>query len=139
MKRTFKNITSVFLALIVFISTNGIVVAAHNCFSNHKTEVSLFHKKCCSKEKEQCHSKPVNENTFSKKCCEIKISYHKVETNTPLVKNISVKNLNLFSSEILFSSVTPFFSQALAFCSAKAPPLISSGISLLLSIGTLQI
>ncbi len=139
MKSRFKNIVSIFLSLVVLVSSNGIVVAAHNCFSEHKTEVSLSTIKCCSKEKETCHSKPAAENAFTKKCCDLKITYHKVNVNTPLAKTISIQQLNLFSTELLFSSVLIFFQNISASVFNKAPPRIHSGVSLLLSIGTLQI
>ncbi len=139
MKSRFKNIVSIFLSLVVLVSSNGIVVASHNCFSQHKTEVSLFEKKCCSKGKEQCHSKPVTENAFAKKCCDLKITYHKIDVKTPLAKTISIQQLNLFPAELLFSSVLLFSQNISASFFNKAPPLIHSGVSLLLSIGTLQI
>jgi hypothetical protein len=139
MKSRTKNILSIFLSLVVLVSSNGIVVAAHNCFSQHKTEVSLFSKKCCSKEKEQCHSKPAMEDTFAKKCCELKITYHKVDVKAPLVKNASIQHLNLFSNPISFSSPS-FFSDNISISSFnKAPPCIRSGVALLHSIGLLQI
>ena len=140
MKSRSKNILSVFLSLAVLISTNGIVVAAHNCFSQHKTEVSLFSKKCCSKEKEQCHAKPVTkENTFTKKCCELKITYHKVDVKIPLVKNVSIQHLNLFSNHTLYFSFPSFPDNIPSSSINKAPPYIFSGVTLLHSIGLLKI
>jgi hypothetical protein len=139
MKSRYRNILSVFLSLVVFVSSNGVVVAAHNCFSNHKAEVSLFEGKCCSREKEKCHSKPVIEHTFTKKCCELKVSYHKVDVKTPVFKSISIQSQNLFSHELLFSAVSSFSGCSFSTDFNKAPPFISSGVSLLHSICTLQI
>jgi hypothetical protein len=139
MKSRSKNILSVFLSLVVLVTSNGIVVAAHNCFSQHKTEVSLFSKKCCQKEKEQCHSKPAMENTFAKKCCELKITYHKADVKTLLIKNASIQHLNLFSNPILFSSFSFFSDNISIFAFNKAPPYIHSGVALLHSISLLQI
>ena len=139
MKSRSKNIISVFLALIVFVSSNGIVVAAHNCFSGHKTEVSLFEKECCTKGKEKCHSKPAEENTFTKKCCELKITYHKIDVKTPLAKTSSIGHFNFFPTQLLFSSASLFPGDIFSFVFNKAPPLIHPGNALLISISTLQI
>ncbi len=121
MKSRFSKIVSVFLGAIILISSNGIVLASHNCFSKPGTEVSLFeHKGCCSKGKKNCHAIPVKETAFTKKCCQLTISFHQADVSSLLVKtslihvdyftqNFSIPNL-LFSknySETLFFKKTP--------------------------------
>ena len=87
MKSRLKNIVAFFLGVIILLSSNGIVLATHSCFSRPGTQVSLFsHKGCCSKGKKDCHRIPAGENTFTKKCCQLKISFHKVDVSSFLSK-----------------------------------------------------
>jgi hypothetical protein len=140
MKSSFKKSVAILVSVIVLISSNGLELAAHNCFSQHGTEVSLFkHTGCCSKEEKNCHSNPVKDKSFEKKCCELKITYHKVDVSSPSVRTPEVPYSNLFFSDLLFSSsfnsLNYFSSQPFN----KPPPLICSGFSLLLSIQKLTI
>lgn len=140
MNKRIKNSVAVFLSVIILVSSTGVVLAAHNCFSKAETEVSLFrHKGCCSNEKKDCHSKPQKENSFTKKCCQLKITYHKIDVSSPLVKFSSVSDLKLLPvKQISFSPI--IFSTDISSCFLnKAPPFIRAGVSLLHSIHTLQI
>jgi hypothetical protein len=138
MNKSSKNIFSIVLAFLVFISSNGIVLSAHRCLSNQKTEISFFHKKCCGKENKSCHSSPSG-NSLSKKCCELKITYHKVDVKTPLVKNVPVFNPYLFSNAFPLSSsdFSDHYTSGLEF--NKEPPVTLRGISFLYSVHTLRI
>src|SRR5689334_17612565 len=98
MRKGCQKFLAFFLALIVLISSNGIVVAAHNCFSSHKSKVFLSAPStCCHKEKQSCHSKPVDQTSFVKKCCEVKITYHKIDVKTPITKNPQVQQPGIHS------------------------------------------
>lgn len=83
MKSFFRNSLAVILSAIMLVSSTGVVLGAHSCFSKHGTEVSLFvHKGCCSAEKSTCHSKHSEESAFTMECCQLKITYHKVDVSS---------------------------------------------------------
>jgi len=139
MKKHFKKRIALLLSVIVLVSSNGIVVSAHSCFSSHSTEVSFFNQdNCCSKEKKKCHSKPVDENTIRKSCCNIVVTFHRLDISSQVVKTTALNFTDSFSS-VLFSGSLPALRNFCSLFESKAPPLIRAGVSLLHSIHTLKI
>ena len=138
MKPSIQKLISVFLGLIILVSSTGVVLASHSCFSKPGTDVSLFsHKGCCSKGKMNCHADPQKETSFSKKCCQLKITFHKVDVSSILLKSnlVQADCLPLAFSTIDFSFTNNFSETRLL---NKAPPK-PAGRELLTAISLLQI
>ncbi|MBP6401104.1 MAG: hypothetical protein KA492_01155 [Bacteroidia bacterium] len=137
MKKSIRTFFSFILAFSILISSSGVVLAVHTCFSSSKTQISLFHPKgCCSKPSKSCHKLPAS--GFKSKCCELKISYHRIEVNADAVHHafpvtIAEIDLPLFSSAV--SPVVSIPSNTFN----KAPPEILTGTSFLYSIHRLLI
>ena len=140
MKNLLRNSLAVLLSAIILVSSTGVVLAAHSCFSKHGTEVSLFvHKGCCSTEKSTCHSIHSEESAFKRECCQLKISYHKVDVSSPVVKNFSLPDLTLFSTPLFNFSSEKFDDRSSSCTFNKAPPLLTGGLSFLYSTHLLKI
>jgi hypothetical protein len=79
MKKEFKTFLSILLAASVLFASTGIVIASHICLKKQIADVSLFESKgCCAMHHERCSTIPV----VKKKCCQLSVSYHKLELNT---------------------------------------------------------
>jgi hypothetical protein len=135
----FRKYISALVAVVILISSNGIVLATHSCFSKAETKVSLFsHKGCCSQKKKNCHSTThSSEKKISSNCCRLTISYHKSDVNS-IVKHAFSTELNFFPVQNIHASLfSPDFFYS-TFYLNKVPPKLS-GRTLLSSISTLQI
>lgn len=77
-KRTLFTGTSVFLALVIFLSTSGFMVFVHHCHHHQETFSSLFinfndraHQPCPADGHSCCHSKgTAGEVSLESQCCE---------------------------------------------------------------------
>ncbi len=142
MNPRFKNTIALLLSVAILVSSNGIVLAAHTCFSKAETKVSLFKATgCCSTEKlndlNEHHADGCHDSIGPKKCCQLSLSFHKVDVSSTVLK------LNNFHHQ-LPSSAFSFFSfrgsekSSRAFFHNKLPPS-NSGRILLTKISLLQI
>ena len=138
MKSRLKKIVAVILGVVILISSNGLVLASHSCFSKSETDVSLFsHKGCCSNKKKNCHSLPSQENTYTKKCCELRISFHQVDISSFLEK-VNSHQLNCIPRNIAIHKFSISKSSTATLFLSKAPPK-PGGRILLTNISLLQI
>ncbi len=122
-----KRFLAFFLSLVIFISSGGVVLAVHYCSKKTTKEVSFFqHNSCCSKKSSVC-KKNIPDEFLKKKCCELKISYHKVDVSSLFYKlqqlNIESKAVDNFS-ETKVAKEPAFLSST--FCN-KAPPFYTGG------------
>jgi hypothetical protein len=79
MKKGLKIILSCLIAASLLFASTGVVIASHICFKKGKSNVSFFeNESCCSKHENSCSEVPV----VKKKCCQLSISYHKLEVNS---------------------------------------------------------
>lgn len=106
MKKGIKSFISLLLAASVLISSTGVVIASHVCLKKGQADVSFFQSKsCCSKHHSSCSPVPV----VKKKCCQLSVSYHKLELNS-IVKVASASHG--ISIPVLDAVVTPQTSSA---------------------------
>jgi hypothetical protein len=140
MNKRFRNIFSVILSVIVLVSSNGIVLASHSCISKHETEVSVFRiSGCCSKDKTNCHSRLSGEIVMTKKCCQLNLTFHRVDVSSPVYKIQPVRSFKMYAKELVGFPVSVFFSEEAPFSFIKITPVIQSGSSFLHSIRLLRI
>lgn len=137
MKSRAKHILAFFLAFSILISSSGVVVAMHTCLSSSQKQISLFeHKGCCSKSGKGCHK--TSTSGLKAKCCELSISYHKIDVNASVLKY----EISLTADQISepFKSTTFFSDNALfSVVSNKAPPQLRGGTDFLYGIHRLLI
>jgi hypothetical protein len=124
MSRVVRNLLSVLMAVIVLVSSNGIVLASHTCLKKSNTTVSLFKSKsCCSKTKKPCESGETK--SVKARCCVSSVSYHKVNVNTVLVQR------HVFLAQMLAAPVlTILTSQPFSVIDSPInfkPPLLNDG------------
>lgn len=137
MKIRMKHILAFFLAFTILISSSGVVVAMHTCLSSSKKQISLFeHKGCCSKSNKGCHK--TSSTGLKAKCCELSISYHKIDVNASVLKYEISLSADLISEPF---NTTTFFSDNTLFSviSNKAPPQLRGGTDFLYGIHRLLI
>lgn len=138
MKSRLNKIVAIILGVVILISSNGLVLASHSCFSKSETDVSLFsHKGCCSNKMKNCHSLPAQENAFTKKCCELRISFHQVDVSS-FMEKVNSHQLDCFPRNLAIHKffVSKGYNETLF--PAKAPPN-PGGRILLTNISLLQI
>ena len=137
MKSRTKHILAFFLAFTILISSSGVVVAMHTCLSSSKKQVSLFeHRGCCSKSNKGCHKSP--STGLKVKCCELSISYHKIDLNASVLKYDFSLTADLISEP--FSKAEIFSDNAVfSVVSNKAPPQLRGGTDFLYGIHRLLI
>jgi len=83
MKKQFKNIITLLLASAVLFASTGVVIASHICTSSKKSDVAFFENKgCCSKDSKPCTSFPTAPNSLKGNCCQLNISYHKIDVSS---------------------------------------------------------
>ncbi len=115
-----KYVLTVFIAVIVFLSSTGFNVYHHHCNQDKTTSTSFFiDNTSCNHAEKHHHDKPSHpssccedyaasecENNYEEKeCCEIVKTYHKVEiqnTDENLKKNIEFSALDIFILQSLF-------------------------------------
>ena len=136
--KSIKNSLAIFLGVVILISSNGIVLASHSCSVKPGTDVSLFeHKGCCSNGKMNCHADYPGINSLTKKCCQLTITFHKVDVSSSVIKT-DFDHVIFLAQD--FSTHTLSFSKNYSethFIN-KAPPK-PAGRKLLTSISLLQI
>jgi len=139
MKKHIRNKIALILSVIILVSSNGVVLSAHSCFSSHVTKISLFgHKGCCSGEKKKCDTNPSSENTFHKSCCSFAVTYHRVDVSSPVVKIGNFSCPSLFPEHIIsFSRIS--FLRSFVLKNTQTPPLIAAGTDRLHAISLLKI
>jgi hypothetical protein len=130
MGRNLRNTVSVLLAVIILITSNGIVLASHTCLKKSTTTVSLFQSKsCCGKAKmNSCDSRKTD--SVKRNCCLNSTSYHKTTVSTlPAVKSLVQSALPVTS---LLRVPVNFTTAIIGLVSSiKPPPLITEGRDLL--------
>jgi len=125
-----KRLLVFFLAFVVFISSGGVVLAVHYCSMKASKEISLFqHNSCCSDTPKTCEKNNA-EKVQAKKCCDLKVTYHKVDMSTiisaidhldilvPALDDLSFNfcaNKTAFVQSILSNKAPPFFSGGKTF------------------------
>ena len=138
MKARLKKFISLLLGVIITISSGGVVVASHSCLKKPGTEVSLFqHKGCCSKGKKNCHSASSPGQAFTKKCCQLTVSFHKVDVSSlPVKKNFI--HADVFIRNFAVQNTIALQNYSAKLFQNKAPPKLA-GRTLLTSISIFQI
>ena len=122
-----KRTIAFILSLVVFISSGGVVLAVHCCSKNPDKQVSFFkNNSCCNKKSSVCNSKNIKDGLKSK-CCDSKISYHKVD-----IASISseIHNIDFQNSIIQVLELREDFVPVAQFnfnFSNKAPPFYRGG------------
>lgn len=84
------NIPALLMALLVFITSNGIVLSEHICNTAHSRNYSLFTKTNCKMEQQAsscCSKKTVTKNS----CCEHKQIFKKLPIEGFTAKQLKVK------------------------------------------------
>ena len=134
----FKRFLAVVLAVVVFISSGGVVLAVHICSKNSNKEVSLFSNKTCCSKVSHCANGELPQK-IKKNCCDLKITYHKVDissihselTNFPLqslaIAPIIFENefvQKVFLKSVLTNKAPPFFTGGKSFLSISQNYLI---------------
>ena len=138
MKRKLNKALAIFLGVIVLISSSGVVLASHQCFSKPETDVSLFsHNGCCSKKKKKCHALPVCEKAFAKKCCQLTITFHKIDVSS-IDHKVNILSLTSFALPVPFNREVNAKGVRQSCFLNKAPPK-PAGRILLTNISLLQI
>lgn len=83
MKKWFTYFLSFLLAASVLFASTGVVIASHICHESKKADITLFESHgCCSDLASKCESLPASQGQLKKNCCELNISYHKLELLT---------------------------------------------------------
>lgn len=125
-----RKVFSVVLTLSILLSSSGVVLAVHTCFSKFHRNVSLFQdgSSCCSKQKTNCHKTP--DEAVSKACCELKFSYHKVDISS-LIQNQQEQIVPPLVAEVFFIDLIPEKTVLSLFINSKSPPEINYGRFLL--------
>ncbi len=107
-------------------------MAVHYCSMKASKEISLFQDNSCCSDKEKICEKNSTEKVQTKKCCDLKVTYHKVDISTIFSgidhSDIQVPALDYFSFN-LDAIKTAFFNSIL---SNKAPPFFSGGKTFLI-------
>lgn len=126
----FKRILAIVLATVVFVSSGGVVLAVHICSKNSSKEVSFFSNETCCSKKTSCSNSDF-QKILKKNCCNLKITYHKVDISSinsevaPLpIHVIDVSHFNFenaFVQQVILKSVL----------TNKAPPFFTGGKSFL--------
>lgn len=124
--KKFKAITVIFLAFLMLVSGSGFAVFVHKCGASHEVETDLFSRTegCCSEEfPAGCNQE---EAGIQAGCCELKISYQKIDIPSsggffkPVVSPIS------FSLPATFSiGLTEQSTQIFGALEEDPPPLRS--------------
>lgn len=137
MNSAFRQVFAFLLATSILVSSSGVVLAVHTCLSSSTKQISLFeHKGCCAKTKSVCHKAP--KTGIKTKCCELTISYHKIEVNASVLKYSIPLQVDFFSLpefSVPEFPVTAFQTSSLN----KAPPDVRGGTALLFSLHRLLI
>ena len=82
MKKTFQNITSFLLVLILLVSTLQFSIYKMECLITGTSKISLS-------DFEDCNSKSENDCSFSETCC----CFHQVDLNFDYQSNLSYNNI----------------------------------------------
>jgi hypothetical protein len=123
MKKGLRTFLSVLLAASVLYASTGVVIASHICLKNKKSDISLFESKsCCKNHDKGCGPVPVNK----KNCCQLSISYHKLEVNSvtkistevsgfsfSVAYPVSIPGLSFLQQEVRGSDDPPFIRRLL--------------------------
>ena len=126
-----KRIFAFLLAMVIFISSGGVVLAVHYCSKKSNKEISLFsNNSCCSKKSSHCDKKN-STSSLKKKCCDLKVSYHKVDISSTISDSYHFDLHELVIEN--FRTELRFFLSSLPTgeISNKAPPFFRGGISFL--------
>ncbi len=134
-----KRFLALVLSLVILISSGGIVLAVHYCSSKADASVTLFvAKSCCSQKDVPCDGSK-SQHSFKNNCCELKISYHKVDVSSVVSAG------HHFEAPVCMSDFVkvqdPSILPALLFGSLlnKAPPFYTGGKTFLYFIRNLLI
>jgi hypothetical protein len=137
MSKFLRNIFSVLMAVIVLITSNGIVLASHTCLKKADTKVSLFqNKSCCSKSNKSCES--ADTKSVKSNCCISSVSYHKVSVNSLPSGKKAIDSKLLLTPVSVIASAQPV-SVFIPSMSVKPPLLFHGGKDLLIHVSTFRI
>jgi hypothetical protein len=140
MKQVLKRSFACLLAFVVLVSSSGVVVAAHTCLSESKTDVSLFQAKGCCASHEKACTEPVRNGThLVGKCCQLTISLHKINVTVSSVKTQSSSPDATVISIPAGQAPSLFSANVLSSFFNKAPPDRISGVAFLHLTGSLLI
>ena len=121
MKRKY-NISALLLALLVFISTNGLALSHNICNTAGTHSISFFFYKSYSgtekKEMTCCGMK----SKSSKPCCEHKQTFKKLKFDGFTAKEFQVKNYKIVSSVFVVNDFNTFISYAAVKNHSGIPP-----------------
>jgi hypothetical protein len=137
MGKVSRNIFSLVMALVMLITSNGIVLASHTCLKKSSTKVSLFESKgCCKQSKKSCES--MQAKSFKSRCCVSSISYHKVNVNAEPTQK-QVVDIPLFALPALALITTQVINPFVSSLSVKPPLLFQGGTELLKQLSSFRI
>lgn len=125
-----KRILAFSLSLVIFVSSGGVVLAVHYCSKNTTKDVSFFSNKTCCKKNFSCERAP-SPKLIKKKCCDLKVTLHKVDISTFLSEKQQI-DLPGSSFDLLLDPAmhTKFVVESFVL-SNKAPPFFIGGKSFL--------
>lgn len=135
MKRRLAKFISFFLIGATIFASTGVVIASHVCSTLKKSDVSLFENKgCCGKNGKHCSSIPSQQKSIKKNCCQLSISYHKLNVSSTL--QTGQTDVIAFPQETAFAFVQ---TQTLVKKITPRSEYKSGGIELLLRLHLLLI
>jgi len=86
------KILILFLAANVLLSTNGLAITIHTCFSKSTKKISVFATKDCCMDSKSCKKEKEKKDNLISKCCTSTTSFLKV--NSPFETYKSCKGCN---------------------------------------------
>jgi hypothetical protein len=124
-----KKIASIFLALILILSTLGVFVFKHTCTLFDQTETSFFHDKEC------CERNADKNTTVDIPCCSVEVSQFKISiASITMEPPASIKAIVQVSSFITIDTPVSFeISSKQPWC-LQTPPLLDQDRNALLQI-----
>jgi|GEM_PF-5224775 len=139
MTRLLKNILSFILVGAILFASTGVVIASHVCSETKKADVSMFERKgCCSKPMKGCSSFPSASDHLKNNCCQLSITYHKL--NISSLQKTTVASIGFFLpfKELVFQT-TASTSGLSCVPEFRKPPVQKTGKDFLIQINLLLI
>jgi len=120
------RLLAIFMALVVFISTGGVVLAIHYCYKENSKDVSLIEEDSCCSEEKGCGTEDADK-TGEADCCDLFVSYHKLTILTTLLEGHDFDLIPVSSVEYFkFDQVIPADLPVISLIS-KPPPFFTGG------------
>ncbi|MEO8085290.1 MAG: hypothetical protein ABI763_00635 [Bacteroidota bacterium] len=106
MKKLFTHFLSFILAASVLFASTGVVIASHICHESKKADITLFEGHgCCTDLEGSCKSFPAPQGQLKNNCCELTISYHKLEVFSPGKISLKQVAISLPVEQFLFQNI----------------------------------